>query len=106
MIWSDAPSPSPGVFLASRLLYSLSAPECCAQKGIIQDVEVRCYLILTRLEWGINGLWVVYIFYGGKAIRNERIWTRTCHVKLQDRKWIGNGAHCTPVTFFFLRGNA
>ena len=50
MVWSDAPSPSPGAFLASRLLYSLSAPECCAQKGIIQDVEVRCYLILTRLQ--------------------------------------------------------
>ena len=73
MVWSDAPSPSPGAFLASRLLYSLRAPECCAQKGIIQDVEVRCYLILTRLQWGLSthGLWVVYILYGVQAIRNE-----------------------------------
>lgn len=50
MVWSDAPSPSPGAFLASRLLDSLSTPECCVGKGTIQDVEVRCYLILTRLQ--------------------------------------------------------
>jgi hypothetical protein len=57
MVWSDVPSTSPDASSASRLLRlpllcNLSAPECRVQKGTIQDAEVRCYLILTRLEWG------------------------------------------------------
>jgi hypothetical protein len=101
--WSGAtPSQSPDAFLASRLLYSLSAPECCEQKGTIQDVEARCYLILTRPQWGLGTTCpcVVYVLYGVQAIRNERIWTRTCHVKLQDRELIGNGDSVTPCDLF------
>lgn len=54
MVWSDVLSTSPG---ASRLLCILSALECCVQKGTIQDVEVRCYLILTRFQWGRSTIW-------------------------------------------------